>query len=226
MGRFSCVVVIPAYNEEASLASVVESLVVFADVLVVDDGSIDRTASEARSAGASVLQLQWNGGYDNALKSGLLAAYDAGYAQLITCDADGQHSPSDVLQAIQHLREGRELALGNRNSFPRWAERLFASHSQNRHGIADPMCGLKAYSRDAVASVDFGQMVGSIGSGVAISLSRSGAEVWNFDINVRDRIATKSRFGLGFSANIKIIAALLRCMISDSRFAPKRLARR
>ena len=85
-------VVIPAFNESATIAKVVSE--VFSSgfsCVVVDDGSDDSTAHIARQAGAAVLSLPFNAGVGGALRCGFRYAVENGYQAVIQCDADGQH---------------------------------------------------------------------------------------------------------------------------------------
>ena len=85
-------VVIPAFNESATIAKVVSE--VFASgfsCVVVDDGSTDSTAHIAKQAGAAVLSLPFNAGVGGALRCGFRFAVENNYRAVIQCDADGQH---------------------------------------------------------------------------------------------------------------------------------------
>ncbi len=89
-------VVIPAFNEESRIQSVVQSSLSHFPVLVVDDGSSDDTAIVAQEAGAHVLRQIPNQGKGAALRAGFHYALDDGYAAVITLDADGQHNPDEI----------------------------------------------------------------------------------------------------------------------------------
>src|SRR5437762_2703965 len=87
--------IVPAYNEEGRVGPVVRevrSAAPHVDVLVVDDGSSDRTAEEASSAGARVLALPVNLGYGGALQAGYKVAVREGFPLIGQIDADGQHA--------------------------------------------------------------------------------------------------------------------------------------
>jgi glycosyltransferase involved in cell wall biosynthesis len=111
-------VIIPAHNEESSIASVVtEVRAAFpsACVIVVSDGSEDETTERARSAGATVIELPINVGYGAALQTGLMRAYRAGAGFALTMDADGQHRAAEALDMVRSVSEGEaDLALGSR----------------------------------------------------------------------------------------------------------------
>ena len=111
-------VVIPAYNEEANVASVVAdvlgALPAF-DVLVVDDGSSDDTAAIARRAGAKVLRLPVNSGYGVALQSGYKYAVRHRYAIIAQMDADGQHRAEFMPQLLAQVDSGSaDIVIGSR----------------------------------------------------------------------------------------------------------------
>jgi hypothetical protein len=114
----SLAVVIPAYNEEASIATVlgeVRDVFPEAAVFVVDDGSSDRTAELARGAGAHVLPSPVNLGIGGAVQTGLTAALEAGTVFLVRLDGDGQHTPSEAPKVLAPVLAGEaDLAFGSR----------------------------------------------------------------------------------------------------------------
>lgn len=110
-------VVIPAFNEEAALPAVLEEL--FAtlpavDVVVIDDGSLDRTSEVARAGGAAALRLPYNLGIGGALRTGFRYAVDHGYRRAVQFDADGQHDPAEIAALLRHLDAGADLVIGSR----------------------------------------------------------------------------------------------------------------
>jgi glycosyltransferase involved in cell wall biosynthesis len=119
-------VFIPAWNEEASIASViggVREAIPNADVLVVDDGSADGTAVRARAAGARVASLPFNQGLGAALQTGYLYALRGGYEYCAHLDADGQHPPDEVARLLEEVRADRaDLVIGSRYHDPSSAE--------------------------------------------------------------------------------------------------------
>ena len=106
-------VVIPAFNEEAAIGAVVESLLAAAtwhEVIVVDDGSADQTAEVARQAGARVLRHPYNKGNGASVKTGVR---DASGPSILIMDGDGQHGASDAVRLVGHLGE-YDLVVGAR----------------------------------------------------------------------------------------------------------------
>jgi glycosyltransferase involved in cell wall biosynthesis len=107
-------VIIPAFNEAPSIGSVVTELHAAApwrEILVIDDGSDDATAQEARTAGAQVIRHPYNKGNGAAVKTGVR---NAAGAFILIVDADGQHQPSDALRLVAHL-DAYELVVGARS---------------------------------------------------------------------------------------------------------------
>lgn len=148
-------VVIPAMNEEAAIGAVVRELAAAApwrEILVIDDGSSDRTAAEAAAAGATVLRHPYNKGNGAAVKTGLRAA--VGEFVLIL-DADGQHQPADALRLTSRLGE-YDLVVGARKpSTQASAARRLGNAALNalasyltRFPIPDLTSGFRAARRD------------------------------------------------------------------------------
>ena len=115
LGRF--LVIIPAFNEEIPLPAVLATLresVPEADVVVIDDGSKDRTAQAAAAGRAQVLQLPYNLGIGGALRTGFRYAVRHGYTRAIQFDADGQHDVGQIRPLLAALEGGADLVIGSR----------------------------------------------------------------------------------------------------------------
>ena len=112
------VVFIPAWNEEENLPAVLDELrghLPQADVLVVDDGSTDRTAEVARERGAEVLSLGTNQGLQIGIAAGYRWALDHGYSFCGRVDADGQHPAEELARLLERVRAGEcDVAVGSR----------------------------------------------------------------------------------------------------------------
>ena len=113
---------IPAWNEEDTVAAVVADVraqMPDADVLVVDDGSTDRTAERAAAAGARVASLPFNLGLGAALQTGYRMAHQGGYEYCAHLDGDGQHPPAEVKRLLDQLIAGdADLMIGSRYHTP------------------------------------------------------------------------------------------------------------
>lgn len=109
-------VAMPAYNEAGTVGEVVSAVLPYADiVLVLDDGSTDDTAAEARRADATVVSHPQNRGYGGALKSIFHEAATHAVDHLVIIDADGQHNPADIPRLVAAQREtGANVVIGSR----------------------------------------------------------------------------------------------------------------
>ena len=112
------VAIVPAFNEEATIASVVDGLRAFdagLDVVVIDDGSADRTAEVAAARGASVLRLPFNLGIGGAVQTGFRYAFENGYDIAVRVDGDGQHDPAQLAAVLAPVLHGdADIAVGSR----------------------------------------------------------------------------------------------------------------
>jgi len=108
--------IIPAYNEEHAIGSVVlKTKQIASRVIVVDDGSVDDTALIAAAAGASVISHPTNRGKGAALRTGFVAALDFSPGAVVVLDADGQHDPRDIPRVAEPVLEDRaDMVIGSR----------------------------------------------------------------------------------------------------------------
>ena len=158
-------IVIPAYNEERTIIEVIRGLKQhgFVTLIVVDDGSSDRTAELARQEGVILLRHIINRGLGGALGTGIVAALRLGAEAIVTFDADGQHDPDDIDRLIEPLVKGEaDVVIGSRMLEPTgmpYARRL-ANWSANivtyllfRGWTTDSQSGLRAFSGRAAAQL-------------------------------------------------------------------------
>ena len=153
------VAVMPARNEEASLARLVNDLRHRVDVvLVVDDGSEDATGQIARKCGCVVLRNECRAGYGATLRRGLLWCYNSGASVVITIDADGQHEAGWIERGIRFLDEGSDVVFANRFAdFDGVPETKLLSNNFAWHCVKqciqrspvceDVSCGFRMYTR-------------------------------------------------------------------------------
>lgn len=107
------VTVIPAFNEERTVESVVRGALEHGDVILVDDGSTDRTAALGEEAGARVISHPKNLGKGAALKTGIREALGGDYDVIVFMDADGQHDPS-LIPELASAVNGGDFIIGSR----------------------------------------------------------------------------------------------------------------
>ena len=150
-------VVVPAYNEAASISQVIDGVRSHGfQVLVIDDGSSDETPLVARQRNALVLSLPFNVGVGGALRCGFRYAVENGFTAVIQCDADGQHLPShldDLVEATNrtdaHMmigsRFGSEKTTHDPSLLRRFAMLVLSKVAQHatKHSITDSTSGFR-----------------------------------------------------------------------------------
>ena len=158
-------VIIPAYNEEESLARVVagvQAAVPRADVVVINDGSRDRTPLIAEHSGATVVSLPYNLGIGAAMQTGFMLARARDYQVVVQVDGDGQHDPREIPVLVERLLAGQaDVVVGsryleNRGYITPWLRmlgiRILAGYVSMLagHRFSDPTSGFRASNRRAL----------------------------------------------------------------------------
>jgi glycosyltransferase involved in cell wall biosynthesis len=160
-------ITIPAYNEEKSIGKVIREIprkiegIDEIEVIVINDGSTDRTSDVAKEAGADrIIQFTSNKGLAIAFKEGLNAAIDSGADMIVNTDADGQYNGLEIPKLIKPLLEGKaDIVLGSRFSGTieymvpqkRWGNKIatFVVGFASGIKISDAQTGFRAISREA-----------------------------------------------------------------------------
>ncbi len=149
-----CAAVIPCFNEAAQIQHVVRHVREYLPtVIVVDDGSTDRTAQKADFAGAEVLRLDRNSGKGAALRQGWRRADGLGFPWVLMLDGDAQHAATDIPKFFARAQAtGADLVVGNRMShiqgmprLRRWANQWMSRRISQLAGrdLPDSQCGFR-----------------------------------------------------------------------------------
>ncbi len=159
-------VIIPAFNEAGSVGKVISSVrkaLPEADILVVNDGSKDRTSEVAREEGVVVIDHPYNMGIGATMQTGYRYAFSRGYDVAVQIDADGQHPPQQVRTLLEPLLEGRaDIVVGSRFMIPgtyrqslarRVGKSIFSMIISSIVGqrLTDTTSGFRAVNRDVMA---------------------------------------------------------------------------
>ncbi|MEK7084677.1 MAG: glycosyltransferase family 2 protein [Patescibacteria group bacterium] len=208
--------IIPAYNEEKNIGSVIRSLFAHVDrIVVVDDGSTDGTADAARSAGAVVLRHAINRGQGAALETGhaYARAHEAQY--VLHFDADGQFDPVDIRPALAALQEsGADILFGSRflgkhSNIP-WMKRhlLFplarlVNRMSGGVALTDGHNGFRILNRHALETIHITQDKMAHATEIAVAAKRAGLRAMEFPVSVVYR-----EYGQGVRGGITIVKDL------------------
>jgi len=218
------IAVIPAYNEELVIGSLVlKAARLVETVIVVDDGSPDQTAYVARLSGAHVIRFDENQGKAHALLAGLNRARELGCTAAVTLDGDGQHKTREIPVVVQPVLEGKaDLVVGSRfldkgNGVPahrRVGQKTLDLFTQigSRQACTDSQSGFRALSPRALANLDFTSYGYGIESDMISHFAGRGLVIAEVPITVRYEVpkSHKKNFlahGLGvFAGVINIIS--------------------
>jgi glycosyltransferase involved in cell wall biosynthesis len=224
--RGDVLVVIPAFNEEASVGRVATAVCELGyPALVVDDGSLDRTADVAAGTRATVLRLPVNLGVGGALRCGFRYAVTQGYRVVVQCDADGQHDPAQISKLLEAMTQhDAQLVVGSRfatGSSPYRVSRArrvmmhrLARMASRRTGatITDATSGFRAIGGDLLGTFAASYPSEYLGDTIE-SLARAGRagfRVVEVPVEMNERATSVSSASVGASAWFlaRVVAAI------------------
>jgi len=233
-------IVIPAYNEEPTVAEVVreipgEAAGLQTEVIVVVDGASDATARRAREAGALVCDVPRNRGQGAALRLGYALARARGARVICTIDADGQYEPEEIGRVVEPILAGRaDFVSGSR----RLGAELTTDRVRHlgvlvfgavfsllvRHRVTDPACGLRAMRPEVTAAVTLEQPQYQA-SELMISAALNGFRLAEVPTTMRDRTqeAGRTKKDGNLRYGVRFARAALHTWRRDRRAARTRL---
>jgi glycosyltransferase involved in cell wall biosynthesis len=233
-------IVIPAYNEEPTVADVVaeipnEAAGLAAETIVVVDGAKDATAARATEAGALVCDVRVNRGQGAALRLGYWLARARGAQIIATIDADGQYEPLELARVVEPILAGdADFVSGSR----RLGAELTTDKVRHlgvlvfgalisvlvRHKITDPACGIRAMRSEVTAAVTLEQPQYQA-SELMISAALHGFRLGEVPTTMRDRgvHATTTKKGGNFGYGVRFARAAVHTWRRDRKAARTRL---
>lgn len=210
--------IIPAYNEEESLKSTIDSLQALpVDFLIVNDGSKDGTAEVCRENKYPFLDLPTNLGLAGALQAGMKYAYRHGYDCVIQFDADGQHLPG-YIAPLEEAIESSDIAIGSRfvNKRKPISMRMlgntlisFAIKLTTGKTLKDPTSGMRAFNKRMIKQFALGLNFGPEPDTVSYLIKSANAKVVEVPVEMAERTAGESYLNVWTS-----ITYMLRMTIS------------
>jgi hypothetical protein len=213
MKESTIAILIPAWNEEATVADVVSKIreVGLYDVIVINDASTDQTTDRAAAAGASVLDLAVNLGAWGATQTGIRFALKKGYSQVITMDADGQHLSSAIPHLLEPIAMGRtDVVIGSCTDRGSHARKMAWRFFRGMTGleIEDLTSGFRAYNLPAmkILASKKATLLEYQDIGVLLLLMHSGLRIQEIQVPMRPRLSGSSKI---FSSWFKVAEYLL-----------------
>ena len=195
--------VIPSYNEEKNIETVVDELIrnfPGLDYIVVNDGSTDNTAAICRKKGYHFLDLPVNLGLAGCFQAGMKYAYEKGYQYAIQFDGDGQHRPEYIQKMREKMNEGYDIVIGSRFidapkdfSMRMIGSRMIAAAIRMTTGtrVSDPTSGMRMFNRQMIQAFALRLNYGPEPDTVSF-LIKQGAKVAEVPVKIAERLAGES----------------------------------
>jgi len=211
--------VIPAFNEEKTVAKVVNKTKKYCPVIVVDDGSKDKTADLAKKSGAILIKHEINEGYGKSLVDGINEAIKRKAEFVITLDADGQHDPDDIPKFIDALKNGYDVVSGSRflsgKSWGSWKRQLAIkaltsqTHLFSGLKLTDIQTGFRAYNTNIFKKISLRHTGMGFSVELPIKAKKIGCKFVEVSIKIRKPYRIKS-FWSALMQGIEICRAIIK----------------
>ena len=205
----SLTVLIPAFNELENLEKFLKDLSKKFNVLVVDDGSIDKTKIFLKRNKINFLKNKKNLGYEKSLIKGFLYLFKNQRTKIIiTMDADGQHKTQDIYKLLKEYKRNKSsLVIGSRKNKNRFIEILISILSKNKFNIDDPLSGFKLYNKKTLKDINLKGLKNLFFVDLVLKFYKKNHKITTINIKTSQR-KDKPRIGNYFFANIKIFKIL------------------
>ena len=216
------VAVIPCYNEQKTIGSIVaESLKYVDTVIVVNDGSLDKTKDEAKQSGAIVINHRRNLGKGSAIKTAFDYLCKLDCEAVVFLDGDGQHDPSEIPRVIAPvLHETADMVIGSR--FIEGAHKIpfyrkvgqtvlnLVTSAGSKVWVTDSQSGFRSFSHLAVKKMKFKEKGFAVESEMQFIAARQGLKIQEVPITtLYNRKAKRNPIAHGFGVLLRIILLIL-----------------
>jgi glycosyltransferase involved in cell wall biosynthesis len=219
------IAIVPAYNEADSIGRVIDEIRSFdpeLEIVVVDDGSVDRTAAVVEERGARVIRLPFNLGIGGAVQTGFKHAFENGFGLAVRVDGDGQHDPAQLGLLVEPILAGEaDIAIGSRfagrggyrSSRPRRAGITILARTISLlvgRRITDPTSGFQALNRHAIGlfAADYPHDIPEVEA--VLMVHKHQLRMTEVPVEMRERSAGRSSIGPRFAVYymVKVLLAL------------------
>jgi glycosyltransferase involved in cell wall biosynthesis len=223
VGEIKVWIVMPARNEEKAIGGVLDALKKegWRDVIVVDDGSKDRTAKIAESKGATVIRHEKNRGLGAALRTGLSKARELKADVVVTFDSDGQHDPKAIRELVDSV-DGADLVIGARRFVNIPMNKRIGNFGLNfitrmlGGPLVDSQSGLRAFNRRALGAIHIMSDRYVVSSEIVIQSKRARLRIKEVPVSCYFTQYSKAR-GTTIMSGLRITIELVRLRLAMFR---------
>ena len=229
-----CLIIIPAFNEEASIERVIDNLREHYpkyDYIIVNDGSSDNTAEICRQRGYEFLDLPVNLGLAGAFQTGLKYAYRKGYDYALQFDGDGQHRPEFIEAMVDKIQEGYDIVIGSRfvtkkkpKSLRMLGSNLISVATRMTTGkkVKDPTSGMRVFNRKMIGEFALNLNYGPEPDTISYLL-KQGATIAEVQVQMEERQAGESY--LNITRSVMYMMRMLLSILFIQNFRKRREVR-
>jgi hypothetical protein len=209
------IILIPVYNEEKTVGTVIKNLSKY-NVFIVNDGSTDNTKNILKKykkfKNIEILNLSKNYGYEEALLKGFRNLLKKKFKYILTCDGDNQHYTDNIEKMLLYSSQNKvDLLIGNRDSLNRFVEKILSFAFSFKFGIKDPISGFKLYNSESLREILFNiKNDNTFLISIVYEFLKKTKKIDNFKIQTRKR--SDSKVGNTLTVNLKILKQLKYCL--------------
>ena len=201
-------ILIPARNEEENISKVISDYKKYGKIVVINDYSTDKTFERSKKNTFKILSNKKKLGYDSSLRKGInFINKNKDSKYILTVDGDGQHPIINLKKIIKYM-EKYDLIIFNRKKLQRTSEYIVNAISYALYRIKDPLSGMKLYKTEFLKKNKLNKNIDYVGM-FFFKLYKINKIL---NIKIKTKNITKSSFGIGLNANIKIIKAFIKCL--------------
>ena len=207
---FRFVILIPSYNEEKTLKKIIKKLNKN-NVYIINDASTDNTKNLKKNKNIKIINNKKNIGYENSLFKGLKIIKNKKYDYVITMDADGEHSISNIKKMKVFCNKySPDLVIGSRSRKNRISEKIISFLFKTKYNILDPLSGFKAYKLSTIRLHLKNYKIKKIFFVDLVYLFiKKKLKIFNINIKSNVKPNRKSKIGNLLLVNLKIISCLI-----------------
>ena len=217
MDRSHIVFIVPARNEELTIATVLSKILKFGHVILINDASTDNTYRIANNFKINILNNKTNIGYQKSIIKGINEAKKLNYKYAITFDADGQHKYSDIDTFLNYFKKGYDFILGERVFYNRFSEKILSYFSHKYLNTKDIISGMKGYNISKLKVLNINYKMNTFCCELSFDIiNNKQFRYISIPISVSKR-NDNSRLGTSIFVNLKILLIILYLLLKNMK---------